>query len=207
MRTCPKCGWEFPSTYVNTKCKFCGTTFDVQICGTCKKLVPTYKFYRRSDGRLTRRCPDCNRKSARDWDNANKERRLARVYKFYDKRLIAAEKKMYDWMEKLQELPFKVMNEDEWLETCRYFGGCAICGNEYIETRHFFIPFEEGGRYAVWNMIPLCGPCAAGLPKSIGNPFKWFDKYFGNAEALGLNEERKNKLVSYLYNKMKEASE
>jgi len=45
MRTCPKCGWEYPSTYVNTKCKFCGTTFDVQICGTCKKLVPTYKFY------------------------------------------------------------------------------------------------------------------------------------------------------------------
>ena len=111
---------------------------------------------------------------------------------------------MYDWLEKLQKLPFKVMNEEEWLETCRYFGGCAICGNEYIETRHFFIPFEEGGRYAVWNMIPLCGSCAAGLPKSIGNPFKWFDKYFGNAEALGLNEERKNKLVSYLYNKMKE---
>lgn len=207
MRVCPKCGHVYPNSYTSTKCKFCGTTFDVQICSTCKKLVPTYKFYRRSNGYLTRRCPECNRKNARDWDNAHKEQRLARVYRFYDKRLIAAEKEMYDWMEKLQRLPPKVMSEDEWLETCRYFGGCAICGSEYIETRHFFIPFEEGGKYAVWNMIPLCGTCAAGLPKSIGNPFKWFDKYFGNAEALGLNEERKNKLVSYLYNKMKEASE
>ena len=207
MRTCPKCGWVYPSTYTNSKCKFCHTTFDYQICGECGKLVPTYKFYVRSNGQLTRWCPECNRKKAREWDAAHPDARDARVYRFFDKKLMAAELKLYDWMQNLKKVSFDTLKEDEWLDTCRYFGGCAICGHEHIETRHFFIPFEKGGTYSVWNMIPLCGKCAATIPKSIDNPFKWFDNYFGNAEELGLNEERKNKLVSYLYNKMKEASE
>lgn len=205
MRTCPKCKWQYPSTYNYVKCKYCDTMFDEQRCTMCKQLVPTYKFYKRSDGRLTRRCPDCNRKDSREWDANNKEAKAARNHRMMEKHMVAAEMALYNWLDKSGDITFKSMKEDEWLEACRYFGGCAICGNEHIETRHFFIPFEEGGKYTAWNMIPLCGPCAAAIPKSIKNPFSWFNKYLGNATALGLNEDRKHKIVTYLTKKMKEA--
>ena len=48
------------------------------------------------------------------------------VYRLHDKIASSLQKKkLYDWMEKATgNFPFKGMSEDEWLEACRYFGGC-----------------------------------------------------------------------------------
>ena len=207
MRICPNCGHAYPSSFTGTKCKFCGTFFNEQYCIVCKRVFPKDVFYTRSNGYLTRRCPECNRKNARDWDNAHPEKRLERVYRFMNKRAKKADLSYNQWIEATSNLQSPIMSEDEWLETCRYFGGCAICGNEHIESRQFFIPFNDGGKYTSWNMFPLCGKCAAKLPLSLGNPFRWFDRYFGNAEELGLNEERRQRLIKYLQKQVNKAKE
>jgi hypothetical protein len=89
------------------------------------------------------------------------------------------------------------MSEQQWLEACNYFNGCAICGSEDIETREFFVPFSKGGRYTAWNMFPLCGKCAIHT-KPAANPFIWLDDYLGKAKDLGLNDYRKERLIEYM---------
>jgi hypothetical protein len=163
--------------------------------------VPTEDFYQYKSGQnkgcLSRVCKKCTAKKKYDHDLKNPKQKIIRNKRFANKRYTELEQQYEDWFDKLS-IQFKPMTEEQWLETCRYFNGCAICGSEHIETRQFFVPFEEGGKYAIYNMFPMCGECSKHV-RITANPFLWLDKSFGTAKyVLGLTEERRQKLVNYL---------
>jgi hypothetical protein len=113
------------------------------------------------------------------------------------RRLIArhreqANKKYEEWMD-LSKVDFKLLTEKEWTEACVFFGGCAICGSEHIETRHFFVDFREGGRYTAWNVFPMCGDCSKKV-RNYKNPFVWLDKYIG---SIDMPKERIDRMLEY----------
>lgn len=198
-RSCHKCGWVYPSCYTQTKCKFCKTLLRTQICLTCKLPVPTEQFYEYKSGRnagyLRRVCKTCDAANKKLWDKLYPEQNQQRVKKFIEQKQSIANARYQDWMD-LTNVEFKPMNEQEWLATCMYFDGCAICGDEHIEAREFFVPFKEGGRYTSWNMFPMCGKCKA-VVHHIANPFIWLDNYLGMARRLHLTEVRKQRLLEY----------
>ena len=66
--------------------------------------------------------------------------------------------------------PLKTLTQDEWISACIHFGKCAVCRNESVDARSFFIHYSLGGRYAAWNVIPVCEKCAIALRRQ-QNPF------------------------------------
>lgn len=134
---------------MNTKtCKGCGWVFPIN--------YPAGK------------CPFCGTKFD-DYTNDGRNKR------FYEKSKRVAQQRYDDWIKKFDGAFTHTLTEDEWLKACRYFGGCALCGSEYISTRHYFIPFREGGKYTAYNIIPVCEECTLTL-KRVKNPFKYMDK-------------------------------
>ena len=81
-----------------------------------------------------------------------------------------------NWLSLIAKVPqpLKTLTDDEWIAACLHFGKCAICRNESVDARGFFIPFSFGGRYAAWNVIPVCDKCATAL-KFQQNPFIKYD--------------------------------
>jgi hypothetical protein len=201
-RTCPKCNWVFPSTFNKKSCTFCRTELTHHQCKACEEFLPTDKYIRYKSGKnkgyLTNVCIPCS--MARD----TKEKKQIRVQRFYGKRREAAELLYNQWVAKA-DLPFKLMTEDDWLETCRYFGGCALCGNEHIESRNFFVPFEHGGRYVTYNMFPTCGTCATHT-RFVENPFIWLDHHLGTARKLGVTDEKRHKMMEWFIEQVEKVS-
>ena len=62
------------------------------------------------------------------------------------------------WRVVIAAAPDILMTEDEWHKRCTFFRGCAICGGP-IEVRAKYFPAYLNGRYAPWNVIPLCSTC------------------------------------------------
>lgn len=62
------------------------------------------------------------------------------------------------WTQVLRSSPVVALTEKGWLQTCKYFNGCAVCGGA-IEVRTLFFPSSMGGAYTAWNVIPLCEQC------------------------------------------------
>lgn len=207
-RTCPGCGWEYPFSFTKTKCKSCKTQFTEQICVGCKELKPTETFRKyksgKNKGHIVLECKECNKTRREIWIKDNPEMKKARIKRVVVKRNARLEARFAEWLE-LTTLPFKPMTDAQWLETCAYFDGCAICGSEHIESRGFFLPFKEGGRYASWNMFPMCGTCAT-RTRSVKNPFRWVDNSVGTAKLSGLTPERGRKIIEYLTKQIEEAS-
>lgn len=150
-------------------------------------------------GYLQRNCVDCERERKKEYDKANPDKRKDRYDAFMQRRLERAGAAFDEWV--TDQPAMKVMTEEQWLETCSYFEGCCICGDEHIETREFFVPFQEGGRYAVWNILPMCGTCGK-TTRTVKNPFEWFDVRRGTAGKLGLTQPRLEKILVYLKSKM-----
>lgn len=78
-----------------------------------------------------------------------------------------------DWLYKVKQVPenYPTLTQQQWIEACKYFDGCAFCGEHSIDTRVYFIDFSDGGRYCDWNIIPACEKCAL-RAKVQKNPFK-----------------------------------
>jgi hypothetical protein len=68
---------------------------------------------------------------------------------------------------------------------------------EIWELRQYFVLFEDGGMYTKWNVFPLCSKCSIRARFQV-NPFIWLDKYLGIVTEWGLNEDRIERLISYL---------
>ena len=81
------------------------------------------------------------------------------------------------WCAKMQAVPkdYPTLTTEQWLEACAYFGGCALCNDESIDSRVYFVPFTYGGRYCNWNVIPLCMSCATHYKQDM-NPFIRLEK-------------------------------
>lgn len=194
-RTCKQCGWVFPGSYTMTACKFCKTRFDVQICASCHKLTPTAEFLVRKTGRnagyLDRNCRSC--KSA--LNGLFPEQAAVRAKRFIENKRKSLGEQYAKWLD-LSKIEFKPMTQEQWIDVCAHFGGCAICDNEHIEAREYFVPFKEGGKYAPWNMFPLCGACAPKV-RITSNPFVYFDTRLNGSSQHCMSKDKMQRLLEY----------
>lgn len=149
-------------------------------------------------------CKPCILERTKKYAKDNPDKPRAAMARKRERANNISEAKYEKWL-KLTELHFKPVTEEQWIEACSYFEGCAICGEEHIESRQFFVPFEEGGRYAAWNIFPMCGKCST-YARKIKNPFKWIDRSIGTASLLGLTPERSERLQAYLLSKIEEVT-
>jgi len=191
VRKCtnPECGWEFPLSYNLGKCRFCKSFIDIHQCSDCGEWKYLNNFYIKNNGYKDNICKLCRSVRGNAFKQENPEWDLQYNRRYHADRRAAANKIYEDWKASTQ-LPFKPMTEEQWLEACAFFNGCALCGNPHIEARQFFIHFEDGGRYAPWNMYPVCGTCAD-HKRVTDNPFSWIDKQHF------IKPERKERLIEY----------
>ena len=150
-KTCKRCGWVYPITQPGNRCRICGTTFDVVLCVRCGALTPKEELPNQSSSY----CRSCYRAIARE--------AKARTGKIRHQRFLDRKKDEFDeWLSKVHSVPadYPTLSEAQWIDACRFFGGCARCGSADIDTRGFFISRANGGRYCDWNIIPLCEKCA-----------------------------------------------
>jgi len=120
----------------------------------------------------------------------------------------AAATSLDEWLKKIKALPYPspALTEEQWMEACKHFGGCAYCGEASIDARSMFIPFKDGGRYCAWNIIPSCEKCETGR-KEIPNPFLRMDNSLNRspeacARKYGYTLENLQGIVDYLQTKM-----
>jgi len=174
-KKCEKCGWEYHITYPEPSCRFCGTRFKKGFCAGCGKYT---------DIRYGRYCTQCY--SKRQMAATTREQETAKWQRWYAKQLKQQEDRFNSWLSMIARVPqpLRTLTEDEWIAACLHFGKCAVCDNESIDARAFFVAFAFGGRYAAWNVIPVCEKCATALRRR-HNPFI---KY----------EEAAPKIVDYL---------
>ncbi len=187
-KTCEKCGWVFPITYKEKKCRWCGTPFKYDICVDCGEFKAIYaKGF----------CKECL---------------FARDYKYKATRKFLAKSdsvgKLAYWLNRIEAIPKPIrrLTEEEWVEACRYFGKCAICNTDEITTRAFFVPFKLGGRYAAWNVIPVCDFCATELSSKKENPFMRYNKKLvsNNSRLKRRGLDDINNVYEYLERKLKD---
>lgn len=192
-RICTKCNREHPLSYISAKCRWCSTLLTTQLCTYCKKWLPTdmYKFTKTNV--LISGCRTCKTNNSNQYDKDHPEKTLARKRAWALQRRQAAEAKYEEWLLKTDKV-FKPLKEADWIETCSYFGGCAVCGKEHIESRQFFVQFEEGGKYTTWNMFPMCAGCAH-RPRMLENPFAWINTLISTGR---ITHERSDRLTEWL---------
>ena len=191
-RTCTGCGWVYPASFNEPRCRFCGTEFTERICPDCGKLKTPYKKH-------SPICRDCYNRSQREGDHDE------RMLRWRAKRIATVEEKYAEWLKQITAAPFRPLTEEQWLKACRYFGGCALCDTPEIEARGYFIQFEQGGRYTAWNILPLCELCATELKKQL-NPFRRLDTQLNNNLPVvrGISKDKLNKATEYLQERLNE---
>lgn len=151
-KTCKKCGWVLAIQDPTRFCPICGTKFEIGLCRICGKPAP---YYHTSNA-----CRDCYLHVVKKPDD--------------DVRLAQRRRAVYnEWLGKIARVPkeYPTLTEAQWLDACKYFDGCACCGDDSIDARGYFVPFKDGGRYCDWNIIPMCERCATAARTS-GNMFK-----------------------------------
>lgn len=186
-RKCNNCGWEYPATWPGKTCKFCHARMEGGACACCGKIVSKLN-------KTNNRCRECNTKDHVAWAKA---------------RRFEASRRFIEWQDLIESIPtpYETLTEEQWLEACKHFGGCAYCGKPEIEARSMFIPFKIGGRYCAWNVIPACEQCETAL-RVQENPFLRMDDTYNrdkensSARKLGFNLDRLEAIVNYLKNKM-----
>lgn len=176
MRTCLTCGKESKYFKGIARCS-CGGTFDKYLCAKCDTWLPTKSFSKRYDGKGSEHmprsaCRKCEKKREKEVRARNVDTARAADKRRKQNKDARLDKKFELWKENVARTPSPPLTETEWLKACKHFGGCAICGNERIEARMFFIHFKDGGRYVAHNIIPACAQCAVTV-RIFNNPFKW----------------------------------
>lgn len=136
------------------------------------------------------------------------------VKDWYAKQSSKAEEALAEWMSLVNKIPadYHTLTNDEWLEACAFFDGCAMCDNPHINTRGFFLLFKAGGKYSKWNIIPLCEDCAR-KHRTYTNPFRAMHRRFGQAgniekamEHYYNSDRRLNKILAYLRPRLEDAA-
>lgn len=191
-KTCNKCGWVYSASDPRKTCTFCGGHFNEGYCKECGEYA-TDIVYGTGSRSTWGMCKKCAR--------AKTAKQVAQVDIAHRNR---AKQEYQQWKEKIATLPFRPLTEEEWLQAVDYFNGCAACGAEAVEARGFFIAVKEGGKYAVWNVIPLCEKCATRLRKN-PNPFETLDPRINDAlyaKKRGNNLLLLNNIRNYLERKI-----
>lgn len=144
-KTCKRCGWVYPITQPGPRCKICGEPFELIVCRTCGKITDSSGIAK------SNLCRKCHSRSIIPYGKGNYNRLIGRL-----------EDKLATWLDKVTKVPknYPTLTEEQWIEACRFFNGCARCSSDDIDARGFFISAKLGGRYCDWNVIPLCERCA-----------------------------------------------
>lgn len=123
--------------------------------------------------------------------------------KYYRRLCKEADERFAAWTKQLNSVTTHTLTEDEWLECCRYFGGCALCDSDQIDARGYFIRFEDGGKYNACNVIPICDKCATAI-KYQSNPFRQMNPLINRnlATSRGYSVEKLEKVADYLQSKI-----
>lgn len=107
----------------------------------------------------------------------------------------------YEWREKMLSTPPRFLTEDDWIDTCAEFNGCALCGFPDVEEKLLVVPTYAGGKLYTFNVIPTCRECALKVRTSQSiNPLKTFftikdfkpelvEKVFSYLESVMLHEK------------------
>lgn len=181
-RKCKKCGWEISATSMHSNCPVCGTLYKEGMCVICGTNVTNLV-----NGKY---CVKCFRIKYRHNDN----------HKIWKRQRRESNNNRYaEWLGKVKSLPkdYPTLTHEQWLSACRHFGGCAFCGDESIDSRAYFVPFKDGGRYCDWNIVPSCEKCAYRI-KLIDNPFAYLERPSERKALQGIIaylEERLNAAV------------
>lgn len=194
-KTCKKCGWVYPKVTPYSSCRFCGMAFTEGTCKHCGEY--SYDLVYGSG-----LCRTCYNKRVYSYQKGTA--RVANERKKHYERLCAnADKRFADWVQQLKAAKTHSLTEEEWMEACRYFGGCALCGSDSIDARGYFIRFEDGGNYTACNVIPLCDKCATDL-KHQSNPFRQMNPIINRnlAVSRGLSLDKLNRVAEYLQTKI-----
>lgn len=191
-KVCPLCGWVYPGDYTRNRCAKCGGTlwqrFPCMICGAEDQTWKPLRIYKNSTAAAL--CDSC----ASD---------LVVCRSKHLTLMDTSTRLLESWKRNMANQPPSPLTEDEWYETCCHFNGCAVCGKPQIDIRSMFVGTTNGGKYAKWNVIPLCDSCTYWLRlKGKDNPFKVFGSPL-SAAALPLlakqYEEAMAGIVTYLY--------
>ena len=175
-KTCSKCGWVYPADWPGRTCRFCHTPFVGGYCSRCGEWAD-----RLQPGEWA--CKKCI--TAEHRANINKHRRTA-------------DERFDEWLRKIKALPepYKTLTEEQWMQACKHFGGCAYCGSASIDARSMFIPFKYGGRYCAWNIVPACELCETAI-KATENPFIRMDSVVNRCKN-GSAAKRRNQSLKTL---------
>ena len=184
IKVCPVCGFTFPMLGNACKCYSCGTNWHEGICRLCGK-------YSDNLGRSLM----C-REHANSNEKKHKQRSYERIRTDYQQ-----------WREDIKTIPqpYSPMSEEDWLRTCRFFDGCAICSSKHIDARYLFVPTKDGGRYCAWNTIPVCNVCLKLLRNTTLDPFKSIMDMHKNYNGLVRFSDKRdvvNKIKGYLYKEL-----
>jgi hypothetical protein len=181
----------------------CGALYDLLYCSKCEtfKEPDGFYFYKngKSAGHKYSYCKACSNKRLGDYrDKQTTEMRIAKQQVTFANRRSERADDLDTWKEFMAKVPFRALTEQEWLEACSLFKGCAICGSETIELRMLFLNADNGGRYTPWNVFPSCSSCGTTYQKE-RNPFLRMDHWVhGKFHGAGMNAERQRKLLAYL---------
>ena len=194
-KTCKGCGWIYPLITPYSTCRFCGRAFTEGTCSICKEpsddIIPGTKL-----------CRKCYNKR-----NGVYQKRVMHTtddnQKYYRRLCKEADERFAAWIEQLKSITTHTLTEDEWMESCRYFGGCSLCNSDQIDARGYFIRFEDGGKYNACNVIPICDKCATAL-KYQSNPFRQMNPIINRnlATSRGYSLEKLEKVAEYLQSKI-----
>lgn len=176
-KVCKKCGWVLAYQDPSNICPICKTRFDIGICKNCGGPMDPSTF------RLSI-CRTCYSRSPQKAYHARKlkERR---------------DKVFEEWVEKIKLVPkdYPTLTEEQWLEAVKYFGKCALCEDESVDARAYFIPFQLGGRYCNWNVIPVCEKCVLKI-KLNPNYFIQGQRPKGLINTITYLEEKLNEAIA-----------
>jgi 5-methylcytosine-specific restriction endonuclease McrA len=114
----------------------------------------------------------------RQWVEENKESRRAYAREYHRRNPVETAAKSKAWREanrvyfqvrernrkaaKLNNPGSVGVSERDWVRLCRrYDHSCAYCGQkpEHTLQMDHVIPLSKGGRHAIGNVLPACGPC------------------------------------------------
>lgn len=144
-KTCKKCGWVVSIHEPSLRCPICGTQYEVRECRICGAVYTQWEKHH-----FRPVCSKCYYRVIKQFDKQKKllDQRRRDVYN--------------EWLEKIKLVPDKYprLTEEQWMEAVKHFGKCALCGDESIDARGYFVPFKLGGKYCDWNIIPICSKCA-----------------------------------------------
>ena len=107
----------------------------------------------------------------------------------------------YAWRRELDCAAPRILKEEDWWDICSYFNGCAVCGQESIDTKAFLVPPMLGGKMYTYNVYPICDECQSALIKNrTDNPFTDFYRTFGK-DFIGAFYRILGALMAKMYDK------